>query len=326
MDAFVQSFLLSVLPSGSQIIETQSYRPDYLRYPIRVSVRTQQGDLQHCVVKKGNKRDLIEHEARVLRALTEWGIPVPTVLGELTELSEETGNGALMVLSELPGRPLPWLGITSLAEAELTCHLLIDGVTRLHRLTEQVRKHDIAATLPQCTLASEFEDVVQSAGDWFQQDLFARAIEQLNDVLTHITTQPVFSNGDYNPLNFLYDGEALTGFVDFEGACLGTFAPARLASDKPMAMACFRLFTVLPLPPDLSAPRFISCIARSTLRDASFFDFERAGALRWAAMAEPLRAGCVVGGGGVVAGAHRVEPLQERVEAVFSEIFAEVGT
>lgn len=219
MDAFVQSFLLSVLPSGSQIIETQSYRPDYLRYPIRVSVRTQQGDLQHCVVKKGNKRDLIEHEARVLRALTEWGIPVPTVLGELTELSEETGNGALMVLSELPGRPLPWLGITSLAEAELTCHLLIDGVTRLHRLTEQVRKHDIAATLPQCTLASEFEDVVQSAGDWFQQDLFARAIEQLNDVLTHITTQPVFSNGDYNPLNFLYDGEALTGFVDFEGAC-----------------------------------------------------------------------------------------------------------
>jgi hypothetical protein len=31
-----------------------------------------------------------------------------------------------------------------------------------------------------------------------------------------------------------------------------------------MAMACFRLFTRRPEPPDRSFPRFISCIARST--------------------------------------------------------------
>lgn len=219
MDAFIQSFMLSVLPSGSQIIETQSYRPDYLLYPIRVSIRTQQGDLQYYVIKKGNKRELIEHEAHVLRALIELGIPVPTVLGELSEMPEETGNCSLMVLSELPGRPLPWLGITTLAEAELTCNLLIAGVTRLHQLTDKVLKHEVAAKLPQYTLASEFEEIVQNAEDWFQHDLFARAIEQLNDILTHLEVQLVFSNGDYNPLNFLYDGEALTGFVDFEGAC-----------------------------------------------------------------------------------------------------------
>jgi aminoglycoside phosphotransferase (APT) family kinase protein len=30
----------------------------------------------------------------------------------------------------------------------------------------------------------------------------------------------VFSNGDFNPANFLSDGHTLTGFVDFGGACL----------------------------------------------------------------------------------------------------------
>ena len=44
----------------------------------------------------------------------------------------------------------------------------------------------------------------------------------------------------------------------------GTFPPARRASDSPIAIACFRLFTVLPDRPDLSWPRFISCMARST--------------------------------------------------------------
>ncbi|MBV8197472.1 MAG: hypothetical protein JO263_05015 [Candidatus Eremiobacteraeota bacterium] len=48
----------------------------------------------------------------------------------------------------------------------------------------------------------------------------------------------------------------------------GTFAPERRASLKPIAMACFRLFTFLPDRPDLSSPRFISCIARLTLRPA----------------------------------------------------------
>ena len=44
----------------------------------------------------------------------------------------------------------------------------------------------------------------------------------------------------------------------------GTFPPARRASDKPMAMACFRLVTFLPERPDRSVPRLRSCIARST--------------------------------------------------------------
>jgi hypothetical protein len=48
----------------------------------------------------------------------------------------------------------------------------------------------------------------------------------------------------------------------------GTFAPLLRASLKPMAMACFRLFTRPPLPPGplLRVPRFRRRIALSTLR------------------------------------------------------------
>ena len=45
----------------------------------------------------------------------------------------------------------------------------------------------------------------------------------------------------------------------------GTFPPSRRASDSPMAIACFLLFTFFPLDPDMSVPFFLSCIAFSTL-------------------------------------------------------------
>ena len=50
----------------------------------------------------------------------------------------------------------------------------------------------------------------------------------------------------------------------------GTFAPLSRASDNPIAIACLRLFTVLPLRPDFSFPRFISCIDFSTFFCAPF--------------------------------------------------------
>jgi hypothetical protein len=43
----------------------------------------------------------------------------------------------------------------------------------------------------------------------------------------------------------------------------GTLPPASRASDKPIAIACFRLFTFSP-EPLLSSPRLNSCIVFST--------------------------------------------------------------
>jgi hypothetical protein len=60
----------------------------------------------------------------------------------------------------------------------------------------------------------------------------------------------------------------------------GTFAPFFRASDKPMAIACFRLFTVFPLLPDFSVPFFLRRIALSTRFDAALPYFRRPEVLR----------------------------------------------
>ena len=52
----------------------------------------------------------------------------------------------------------------------------------------------------------------------------------------------------------------------------GTLAPAFRASDRPIAIACFRLLTFFPERPDLSVPRFIARISRSTASPA-FFEY-----------------------------------------------------
>ena len=48
----------------------------------------------------------------------------------------------------------------------------------------------------------------------------------------------------------------------------GTFPPAARASDRPIAIACLRLFTFAPEPPERSVPCLRSCIAFSTLAEA----------------------------------------------------------
>ncbi len=48
----------------------------------------------------------------------------------------------------------------------------------------------------------------------------------------------------------------------------GIFAPLRLASESPMAMACFLVLTRVPLFPLFKLPVFSLCIARLTDRCA----------------------------------------------------------
>jgi hypothetical protein len=79
---------------------------------------------------------------------------------------------------------------------------------------------------------------------------------------------------DFLLLDFLLLGFLLLVFLlllFFDAAFFaGTFAPDRRASDSPIAIACLRLFTVLPERPLLSVPRLRSRIARATFFDAFF--------------------------------------------------------
>jgi aminoglycoside phosphotransferase (APT) family kinase protein len=185
---------------------------------MQVSLRTPEKRVQ-CVIKTADRIVTIEREARVLEALAEVGLPVPTVLAGPVPLSEHPDMRAAMLLSELSGQSLPWLGLNSLSDADLTCRLVIQGVLRLHELTETIGRHGVTASLPRITLSAELDEIVQRGGEWLRVDLFARAVDYLHRTVRDAEVPLAFSNGDYNPLNFLSDGSTVTGWVDFEGAC-----------------------------------------------------------------------------------------------------------
>jgi hypothetical protein len=218
VDEFQTSLILSAYPPGTQIIEIGSYRPGYQDYPYRVQVRLPDGQGSSCVLKADPLIGGVEREGRLLPVLARLGLPVPSVLASPAFHPDYPQAGALAVLSELPGKPLPWMNPT-LPEADLTCRLHQQAVARLHGLTERILHEDVSRILPKRTLIAELEGIVARGGPWFDVPMFAQAVQRLRPILESIETPLVFSNGDYNPLNYLYEGTGLTGWIDFTGAC-----------------------------------------------------------------------------------------------------------
>jgi hypothetical protein len=219
MDAAHETLVLAAYPGGATIVDTQSYRPGYLPYPMRVTVTTAAGTNAECVLKLGSPIERVMHEAQVLGALAELGLSVPVVLAGPIVLPYIIPPTAGMVLSVLPGEPLPWLGLTDLATASQTCQLVIDGVLHLQHLTPAISTHAIASYLPHRTLASEFNTVLARGVPVLRAEPIANAVAFLHTVIPTLMAPLVFSNGDYNPLNFLYKDGQLTGWIDFENAC-----------------------------------------------------------------------------------------------------------
>ncbi|HEX5414697.1 MAG TPA: phosphotransferase [Chloroflexota bacterium] len=203
---------------SARIVAVESYRPGYLPYPARVTLEKTDGTRTTCVLKVGTAIDRIAHEARVLRALTDLGRPVPEVLAGPLAVESQGQQYAVLIMSELPGQPLPWLGLTDLDTANRTGCLVQEAVDALHAATEQVRAHPIGDLLPCVTLESELQEINATRGPWSDVPLFREAVDLLKVALPLLATPLVFSNGDYNPLNFLHDGQSITGWLDFEAA------------------------------------------------------------------------------------------------------------
>lgn len=219
LSSTIEAFLISAYPHGTCVTSIPTDHPGYRIYPMRISVRKPDGTSENCVLKTRERIEVLEREAQVLGALAEIGLPVPTVLANPESMTDQSGTYAAIVLSELPGQPLPWLGTTSLAHADLTCRLVIQAVNELHKCTEHMSRHSVATILPHSTLSAELQTIVDLGGEWFNVELFVRAVAYLRRGLDNIQVPLVFSNGDYNPLNFLHEGPTLTGYVDFEHAC-----------------------------------------------------------------------------------------------------------
>ena len=216
MTPVIKTLVLAGFPEGSQVVQATSYRPDYLPFPMRILVKIPSGETESCVVKF-NRPDKMEREVLALRLLDQLGLPAPRLLSEPADANLE--GRKMLVMSEISGRALPWCDLKSLNEAHLACCIMIEGVGRLHALTVQMSALDTGKIFPRMTLIGELNQIKVEAGEWMQVSLFQRALETLSEVIPQISTPLAFTNGDYNPINFLYDGKELCGFVDFEEAC-----------------------------------------------------------------------------------------------------------
>jgi hypothetical protein len=116
--------------------------------------------------------------------------------------------------------------------------------------------------------AATFFDADFLAGDFFATDFFVA------DFFAADFFDADFFDADFPEADFFE--------ADFFAAVFfgGTFAPARRASDRPIAIACFRLLTFLPEPPLRSVPSLRSCMTLPTFACA-FFPYLAMSLLHW---------------------------------------------
>jgi len=116
----------------------------------------------------------------------------------------------------LPGENLQKLSMQSNEGLEQSKNLLIEGVEKLAAATEFISHHQVSAILPHHTLSAEMESLNSTDNPWVKEKTYREACEKLGPILKNIDTSLVFSNGDYQPGNFLAKNGKLTGFLDFE--------------------------------------------------------------------------------------------------------------
>jgi aminoglycoside phosphotransferase len=194
------------------------FREAPLPFPAGLAIETRDG-LVTCVVKASTRLSRLRHEAKVLSALEDLEFPAPRLMAGPQIVETSAGAVAVLVLSQLPGAALPWIGVTDVATADRTCQLLFDAIDRLHALSPLVGAHEVATDVPKRTLDDELTAVAERVSPWVETRLFEEGVRVLRESIPRHRLPLVFSNGDYNPLNVLADSGGVTGWVDFEHAC-----------------------------------------------------------------------------------------------------------
>jgi thiamine kinase-like enzyme len=181
----------------------------------------------------------VEREAAILPILAKLGLPVPVVLAGPVFDPLQLSAGAMTLLSVLPGQDLlGWSWNAPLGDQFLALQLVLEGVVWLHTLTEQLSQEPGAGQLPRKTLLAELQEVVADDGPWLDEPVFTQAVDLLWPIVTSIQVPLAFSSGDYNPGNFLFEEQRLTGCVDFTGACF---------EDPHVGMAMYWIYSWYPL-------------------------------------------------------------------------------
>lgn len=235
LSAYQEALILSAFPNRAEIAHI-SFMDDRTGPPFKVMVRTVEGREIPVVLRTSRLLTGVETEIRTLPLLARLGLPVPEALAGPAYEPDASDRGAVCVLSFLPGDNLQNLSLSASVGVERASALALEAVRRLHCLTERLTGA-AANHLVRRDLLTELRLIVERGGPWRDQPLFWRAVRQLVPVLARIDTPLVFSNGDYNPANFLSDGQKITGFIDFENACF---------EDPHYGFAKYRVYDMYP--------------------------------------------------------------------------------
>lgn len=207
-----QEKILQIDPSF-QTISGAAYFDNYdLPCPVRVSVTTKDNKIVTVVLRKNRHGD-VKKEIQIMRALKEFGLPVPEILSE----AFETEDGKYVAIySLLPGENLQKLSMRSENDLTLAKELLVRAIIQLVEATDFIKKHEVSKILPSITLTDELETLKTKDNLWLGEKMYQVAIQKLEKILPSIETPLVLSNGDYQPGNFLTQDGEITGFLDFE--------------------------------------------------------------------------------------------------------------
>jgi len=120
---------------GSRVHRTQPYRRHPSPFPVKLELSTAAGPLE-CVVKTAPAHaSRLTVEATALAVMQRVGVEAPRVLAGPTVTHTDTGPIEFLVMTPLPGRPLPWLAVSDVATGDRTCRLLFQAIEELHGLT-----------------------------------------------------------------------------------------------------------------------------------------------------------------------------------------------
>lgn len=207
-----QDKILAIDPLFKAVSEAVYFDNYDFPCPVRVSVITQDNKTILVVLRKNRHGD-VRKEIQILRALKEYGLPVPEVLSEPFEVEEDEYAA---VYSLLPGENLQKLSMRSKQDLTLAKNLLVEAVVKLMDATDFIRKHEIAKILPDISLLDELKALDTEDNPWSREKIYQEAKQKLQKILPDIKTPLVLSNGDYQPGNFLAQDGNITGYLDFE--------------------------------------------------------------------------------------------------------------
>jgi hypothetical protein len=213
---FQEAFVLSVCPPGTRIVGARLQRTVQLPCSIWMDMFPLDGTAFKLILRMNYMLGGVEKEAAILPYLAQAGLPVPTVLAGPVIDPSQPEAGAMSVLNVLPGQSFLDLDYAMAPERIYwAMDQILQGVALIHGVTSFLQRSPAIRFLPQKSLRSELRAILERGGPWLSQSVFNQAIISVDRALAAIETPLAFSSGDYNQGNFLFDGDQLSGLVDF---------------------------------------------------------------------------------------------------------------